>query len=48
MSGSKSSIRFPQAETGLIWHWAAILTGAKNTLKAAGFFLGGLLLYGIG
>ncbi|MEW8026857.1 MAG: hypothetical protein AB2792_05585 [Candidatus Thiodiazotropha sp.] len=25
--------------------WVAILTGSKNTLKGAGFFLGGLLLY---
>lgn len=28
--------------------WVAILTGSKNTLKGAGFFLGGLLLYVIG
>ncbi|MEW8692181.1 MAG: thioredoxin family protein [Candidatus Thiodiazotropha endolucinida] len=28
--------------------WVAILTGSKNSLKGAGFFLGGLLLYVIG
>ena len=35
------------AETRL-FKWVAILTGSKNTLKGAGFFLGGLLLYVIG
>ena len=35
------------AETRL-FKWVAILTGSKNTLKGAGFFLGGLLLYLIG
>ncbi|MBF0179526.1 MAG: organoarsenical effux MFS transporter ArsJ [Magnetococcales bacterium] len=28
----------------LLFRWAAILTGSKNTLKGAGFFLGALLL----
>jgi len=31
-----------------LFKWVAILTGSKNTLKGAGFFLGGLLLYLIG
>jgi predicted MFS family arabinose efflux permease len=35
------------AETRL-FKWVALLTGSKNTLKGAGFFLGGLLLYQVG
>ena len=31
-----------------LYKWVAILTGSKNTLKGAGFFLGGLLLTLIG
>ncbi|MCB9833972.1 MAG: organoarsenical effux MFS transporter ArsJ [Planctomycetes bacterium] len=34
-------------ETGLM-RWVAILTGSKNALKGAGFFLGGLLLSLVG
>ena len=49
---AKSSVKLvvPQgadAESRL-FKWVAILTGSKNTLKGAGFFLGGLLLYTIG
>jgi hypothetical protein len=43
---SKSYIKLVVPEddqTGLM-RWVAILTGSKNTLKGAGFFLGGLLL----
>ena len=29
---------------GKLYHWVALLTGSKNTLKGVGFFLGGLLL----
>ena len=35
------------AETKL-FKWVAILTGSKNTLKGAGFFLGGVLLFTVG
>lgn len=33
---------------GALYRWVAILTGSKNALKGAGFFLGGLLLTLIG
>jgi predicted MFS family arabinose efflux permease len=49
---AKSSVKLvvpsgDNADTRL-FKWVAILTGSKNTLKGAGFFLGGLLLYLIG
>ncbi|MBF0383765.1 MAG: MFS transporter, partial [Magnetococcales bacterium] len=31
-----------------LFKWVAVLTGSKNTLKGAGFFLGGFLLYSTG
>lgn len=31
-----------------LFRWVALLTGSKNSLKGAGFFLGGLLLTGFG
>lgn len=31
-----------------LYRWVALLTGSKNTLKGVGFFLGGLLLSGLG
>lgn len=31
-----------------LYRWVAILTGSKNALKGVGFFLGGLLLAGLG
>lgn len=37
----------PGDETGL-FTWVAVLTGSKNALKGAGFFLGGLLLSALG
>lgn len=43
---SKSSIKVllpPDAQSAL-FRWVAILTGSKNALKGAGFFLGGVLL----
>ncbi|MCP5416490.1 MAG: organoarsenical effux MFS transporter ArsJ [Chromatiaceae bacterium] len=49
---AKSSVKLvvPQGENAdtRLFKWVAILTGSKNTLKGAGFFLGGLLLYLIG
>jgi hypothetical protein len=38
----------PDEAQGTLFKWVAILTGSKNALKGAGFFLGGLLLTSIG
>ncbi len=35
-------------EKGKLYHWVALLTGSKNTLKGAGFFVGGVLLSWLG
>lgn len=47
---SKSAIKLvvPQNAEGTLFRWVAILTGSKNALKGAGFFLGGALLAGVG
>ncbi|MFN4290967.1 MAG: organoarsenical effux MFS transporter ArsJ [Permianibacter sp.] len=47
---AKSSIKLlvkPDAQQTL-YRWVALLTGSKNALKGAGFFLGGLLLTALG
>jgi len=43
---AKSSIRVlvPKDADGTLFKWVAILTGSKNALKGAGFFVGGVLL----
>ncbi len=43
---AKSSIKLlvPSDAQGQLFKWVAILTGSKNALKGAGFFLGGALL----
>ena len=43
---AKSSIKLlvPGDAQGQLYKWVAILTGSKNALKGAGFFLGGALL----
>jgi len=43
---SKSSIKLlvPENADSTLFKWVAVLTGSKNALKGAGFFLGGLLL----
>ncbi len=43
---AKSAIKtlIVQGQEGKLFKWVAILTGSKNTLKGAGFFLGGALL----
>lgn len=43
---AKSSIKLlvPANAQGQLYKWVAILTGSKNALKGAGFFLGGALL----
>ncbi|MEJ2763766.1 organoarsenical effux MFS transporter ArsJ [Photobacterium sp. MCCC 1A19761] len=47
---AKSAIKtlVPDERQGALYQWIAILTGSKNALKGAGFFLGGLLLTTIG
>lgn len=47
---AKSSIKLlvPSGADGQLYKWVAILTGSKNTLKGAGFFLGGVLLSVLG
>jgi predicted MFS family arabinose efflux permease len=47
---AKSSIKLllPDKAQGKLYHWIALLTGSKNTLKGVGFFIGALLLSGIG
>lgn len=43
---SKSAIKVlvPADAKGTLFKWVAVLTGSKNALKGAGFFLGGFLL----
>ncbi len=43
---AKSAIKtlLPDEQQGTLYKWIAILTGSKNALKGAGFFIGGLLL----
>lgn len=47
---AKSSIKLlvPGDAQGTLYKWVAILTGSKNALKGAGFFLGGVLLTSLG
>ena len=47
---AKSAIKtlIPNNQQGKLYHWVAVLTGSKNALKGAGFFLGGLLLSTLG
>ncbi|MDH5631717.1 MAG: organoarsenical effux MFS transporter ArsJ [Gammaproteobacteria bacterium] len=42
---AKSGVRLVSGEAGgQLYHWVAVLTGSKNALKGAGFFVGGMLL----
>lgn len=43
---SKSAIKtlVPADQDSALFRWVAVLTGSKNALKGAGFFLGGVLL----
>lgn len=47
---AKSSIKLllPDGQEGRLYRWVALLTGSKNALKGAGYFLGGVLLAGVG
>jgi len=47
---AKSAVKLlvPSNAQGQLYHWVAVLTGSKNALKGAGFFLGGALLGWLG
>jgi hypothetical protein len=47
---AKSAIKtvVPGDAQGRLYRWVALLTGSKNALKGAGFFLGGVLLGTVG
>ncbi|MGE3704073.1 MAG: organoarsenical effux MFS transporter ArsJ [Vicinamibacterales bacterium] len=47
---AKSAIKVlvPAGDDSGLFKWVAILTGSKNALKGAGFFVGGALLSGLG
>jgi len=47
---SKSAIKLivPEDASGALFKWVAVLTGSKNAMKGAGFFLGGFLLASLG
>lgn len=47
---AKASVKqlIPRAEESRLLRWVAILTGSKNALKGAGFFLGAMLLMLVG
>ncbi|WP_417812123.1 organoarsenical effux MFS transporter ArsJ [Thalassospira alkalitolerans] len=47
---SKSAIKVlvPKDADGALFRWVALLTGSKNALKGAGFFMGGVLLAWLG
>ena len=47
---AKSTIKLlvPDNHESALFKWVAVLTGSKNALKGAGFFLGGLLLAVLG
>ena len=48
-TASKSAIKATSAEgAGELFKWVAWFTGSKNAMKGAGFFVGGLLLDGLG
>lgn len=48
-NAAKSSLRvLVPGGGGRLYRWVAVLTGSKNALKGAGFFLGGLLLATLG
>lgn len=48
-TASKSAIKLTAGEaSGRLFRWVAFFTGSKNAMKGVGFFLGGLLLEGIG
>jgi MFS family permease len=48
-TASKSAIKATAGEaSGQLFKWVAFFTGSKNAMKGVGFFLGGVLLQGLG
>lgn len=48
-TASKSAIKLTAGSaSGRLFKWVAFFTGSKNAMKGVGFFLGGLLLQGLG
>ena len=47
---AKSAVKVlvPKGDDSALFKWVAVLTGSKNALKGAGFFLGGFLLSVLG
>jgi predicted MFS family arabinose efflux permease len=47
---AKSAVKVlvPKGDDSGLFKWVAVLTGSKNALKGAGFFLGGVLLSALG
>jgi predicted MFS family arabinose efflux permease len=47
---AKSAVKVivPRGDDSALFRWVALLTGSKNALKGAGFFVGGLLLAAFG
>ena len=47
---AKSAVKVlvPQGDDAGLFKWVAVLTGSKNALKGAGFFVGGVLLTALG
>ena len=47
---AKSAVKVlvPKGDDSGLFKWVAVLTGSKNALKGAGFFVGGLLLSVLG
>lgn len=45
---SALKILLPAGQPSRLFHWVALLTGSKNALKGAGFFMGGALLSTVG
>jgi len=47
---SKTAVKFlvPADQSSSLFKWVAVLTGSKNAIKGAGFFVGGFLLQKLG
>lgn len=47
---SKTAVKFlvPEDKSSSLFKWVAVLTGSKNAIKGAGFFVGGFLLQSLG
>lgn len=47
---AKTAVKFlvPKDQPAALFKWVAVLTGSKNAIKGAGFFVGGLLLHQLG